>query len=112
MASATVAEGSAPQHPEEDIAIPAHLDGIAYLYGHPLLNSLSPPLHQTIYDILNLKWTQLPLSRVYGTSSAYPPPYTRSPSNEKFISSVRANAKFVGASVTMPWKVSIMAHLD
>lgn len=102
------------QPPEEPIAIPAHLDGIAYLYGHPLLNSLSPPLHQTVYTALNLNWTQIPLSSIYGSSSTYPPPYTRSPPIEKFLASIRANPKFVGSSVTMPWKVNIMkdGYLD
>ena len=100
------------QPPEEPISIPAQLDGIAYLYGHPLLNSLSPSLHQTVYDTLGLNWTQIPLSSVYGSSPTYPPPYTRSPPIEKFLKSIRANPKFVGSSVTMPWKVNIMAHLD
>ena len=100
------------EQPEEPIPIPSHLDGIAYLYGHPLLNSLSPLLHQTIYDVLNLKWSQFLLSSTYGTSSTYPPPYTKSPPVDKFIASIRENERFVGSSVTMPRKVSIMAHLD
>lgn len=104
---------SAP--PEEPIHEPAHLDGIAYLYGHPLLNSLSPPLHQTIYDALGLNWTQIPLSSVIPgneNTKTYPPPYTRSPSIEKFLAAIRTNPRFVGSSVTMPWKVNIMSHLD
>ncbi|KAJ5579480.1 Quinate/shikimate 5-dehydrogenase/glutamyl-tRNA reductase [Penicillium hispanicum] len=98
--------------PEEPIAIPSNRDGVAYLYGHPLLNSLSPPLHQTVYNALGLNWTQIPLSSVYGTSAAYPPPYTQSPPIEKFLTSIRSNPKFVGSSVTMPHKVAIMPHLD
>lgn len=101
--------------PEEPIHEPANLDGIAYLYGHPLLNSLSPPLHQTIYDALGLKWTQIPLSSVIPgneNTKTYPPPYTRSPSISKFLAAIRANPRFVGSSVTMPWKVNIMSHLD
>ncbi|KAH8426029.1 shikimate dehydrogenase family protein [Aspergillus melleus] len=98
--------------PEEPITIPDHLDGVAYLYGHPLLNSLSPPLHQTVYTALGLNWTQIPLSSVTGTSATYPPPYTRSPPIPTFLASIRANPKFVGSSVTMPWKVNIMPHLD
>lgn len=94
------------------ISGPSDLDGISYLYGHPLLNSLSPPLHQTVYNALHLNWTQIPLSTVSGTSTTYPPPYTLSPPIEAFLASIRANPKFVGSSVTMPWKVSIMAHLD
>ncbi|OJJ79004.1 shikimate dehydrogenase family protein [Aspergillus glaucus CBS 516.65] len=102
----------ASQQTEEPITTPAHLDGVAYLYGHPLLNSLSPPLHQTVYNALGLNWTQIPLSSVTGTSATYPPPYTKSPPIPTFLSSIRENPKFVGSSVTMPWKVNIMAHLD
>ncbi|KAJ5946368.1 Quinate/shikimate 5-dehydrogenase/glutamyl-tRNA reductase [Penicillium verhagenii] len=98
--------------PEEPITIPDNRDGVAYLYGHPLLNSLSPPLHQTVYNALGLNWTQIPLSSVYGTSATYPPPYTKSPTVEKFVASIRSNPKFVGSSVTMPHKVAIMPHLD
>ena len=97
---------------EEPITSPPNLDGVAYLYGHPLLNSLSPPLHQTVYNALALNWTQIPLSSICGTSATYPPPYTRSPPIDKYLASIRTNPKFVGSSVTMPWKVGIMAHLD
>lgn len=111
MAAAQVTTpGQTP--PEEPIVSPSHLDGVAYLYGHPLLNSLSPPLHQTIYGRLGLNWQQIPLSSVRGTSETYPPPYTRSPPIAEFLTSVRANPKFVGSSVTMPHKVAIMSHLD
>ncbi|KAJ6167937.1 hypothetical protein N7497_000780 [Penicillium chrysogenum] len=79
--------------PEEPISIPSNRDGVAYLYGHPLLNSLSPPLHQTVYN-------------------TYPPPYTRSPPIEKYLASIKSNPKFVGSSVTMPHKVAIMPYLD
>ncbi|GIC91951.1 shikimate dehydrogenase family protein [Aspergillus udagawae] len=112
MASQIMDIVSEQQPPEEPISIPDHFDGVAYLYGHPLLNSLSPPLHQTIYQALNLNWTQIPLSSVYGTSESYPPPYTRSPPIPKFLASIKSNPKFVGSSVTMPWKVTIMPHLD
>jgi quinate dehydrogenase len=100
------------QTPEEPISIPSNLDGVAYLYGHPRLNSLSPPLHQTVYNALGLNWTQIPLSSVTGTSETYPPPYTKSPSIEKYLASIKSNPKFVGSSVTMPHKVAIMPHLD
>ncbi|KAJ5490022.1 Quinate/shikimate 5-dehydrogenase/glutamyl-tRNA reductase [Penicillium expansum] len=86
--------------PEEPITIPSDRDGVAYLYGHPLLNSLSPPLHQTVYNALGLNWTQIPLSSVSGPSETYPPPLHTS------------NPKFVGSSVTMPHKVAIMPYLD
>ncbi|KAG2415391.1 quinate dehydrogenase [Aspergillus terreus] len=112
MAAPPTTSASSGSPPEEPILIPDHLDGVAYLYGHPLLNSLSPPLHQTVYNALGLNWTQIPLSSVCGTSATYPPPYTRSPPIDKFLASIRANPKFVGSSVTMPWKVAIMPHLD
>lgn len=111
MAAPQVTTPSQPP-PEEPITVPSHLDGIAYLYGHPLLNSLSPPLHQIVYNALGLNWQQIPLSSVYGSSDSYPPPYTRSPPIEKFLTSIRSNPKFVGSSVTMPHKVAIMPYLD
>lgn len=111
--AAPAVEATAPQtRPEEPITSPSHLDGVAYLYGHPLLNSLSPPLHQTVYNALGLNWQQIPLSSVTGTSATYPPPYTLSPPIKTFLASIKANPKFVGSSVTMPHKVAIMPHLD
>ena len=92
----------------EPITSPADRDGVAYLYGHPLRNSLSPPLHQTVYNALGLNWTQIPLS----TANAPSGTFTKSPEIPTFLSSIRANPKFVGSSVTMPWKVAIMSHLD
>ncbi|KAL4866453.1 hypothetical protein BDV12DRAFT_210460 [Aspergillus spectabilis] len=92
----------------ESITIPSDRDGVAYLYGHPLRNSLSPPLHQTVYNALGLNWTQIPLSSPSPNGSSY----TQSPAIDTFLSSIRANPKFVGSSVTMPWKVAIMPHLD
>jgi quinate dehydrogenase len=97
---------------EEPIPSPADLDGIAYLYGHPLRGSLSPLLHQTIFNALGLNWRQFLLSKSDTSSSYFPPPYTRSPPIDKFLATTRANPKFVGSSVTMPWKVSIMPYLD
>ncbi|KKK20229.1 hypothetical protein P175DRAFT_0499176 [Aspergillus ochraceoroseus IBT 24754] len=90
----------------EPITIPEERDGVAYLYGHPLRNSLSPSLHQTIYNTLGLNWTQIPLSSTNGAS------FTQSPEISTFLTSIRSNPKFVGSSVTMPWKVAIMPHLD
>ncbi|PLN84378.1 putative quinate 5-dehydrogenase [Aspergillus taichungensis] len=111
MATTQVANHAQPPL-EEPITCPDHLDGVAYLYGHPLINSLSPPLHQTVYKKLGLNWTQIPLSSVTGKSATYPPPYTKSPPIDKYLAAIRANPKFVGSSVTMPWKVAIMPHLD
>lgn len=38
-----------------------HLDRVGYLFGHPIAHSMSPLLHQTVYDGIGLKWSQLPL---------------------------------------------------
>jgi quinate dehydrogenase len=32
-----------------------------YLFGYPIAHSMSPLLHQTVYDELGLDWSQLPL---------------------------------------------------
>lgn len=96
----------------EDIPTPSSLDGLAYLYGHPLLNSLSPLLHKTIYDALGLNWEQFPLSKSDTSSLTYPPPYTLSPPITDFLDHVRSNDRFVGSSVTMPYKVAILPFLD
>lgn len=32
-----------------------------YLFGHPIAHSMSPLLHQTVYDNLGLNWSQYPL---------------------------------------------------
>ncbi|KAL9070554.1 MAG: hypothetical protein Q9157_005779 [Trypethelium eluteriae] len=57
---------------------------------------MSPLLHQTIYDALNLRWTQQ---------------LFESKDMAKFLQLTR-DPKFFGASVTMPHKVSIVSHLD
>ncbi|KAK2807400.1 hypothetical protein FQN51_003226 [Onygenales sp. PD_10] len=99
--------------PSPTLPAPADLAGVSYLYGHPLLNSLSPLLHKTIYNALGLNWAQIPLS-VSDTSNpdVFPPPYTLSPPIGEFLAAAKANPRFVGASVTMPWKVAILPHLD
>ncbi|KAK2811081.1 hypothetical protein FQN50_002416 [Emmonsiellopsis sp. PD_5] len=102
-----------PPSPSPTLPAPADLTGVSYLYGHPLLNSLSPLLHKTIYNALGLNWAQIPLS-VSDTSdpNVFPPPYTLSPPIAEFLAAAKANPRFVGASVTMPWKVAILPHLD
>jgi quinate dehydrogenase len=74
----------------------SHLEGVNYLFGHPIAHSLSPLLHQTVYNNLNLKWSQLPFD-----STSIP-----------IFLSLTKNPKFYGASVTMPHKVAIIPHLD
>jgi quinate dehydrogenase len=74
----------------------SHLERVNYLFGHPIAHSLSPLLHQTVYDNLSLKWSQLPLN------STDVPNFLR----------LTKDPKFYGASVTMPHKVAIIPHLD
>ncbi|KAH7336294.1 hypothetical protein BKA65DRAFT_506103 [Rhexocercosporidium sp. MPI-PUGE-AT-0058] len=74
----------------------SHLERVNYLFGHPIAHSLSPLLHQTVYDNLNLKWSQLPLD------STDVPNFLR----------LTKDPKFYGASVTMPHKVAIIPYLD
>ncbi|KAK2627931.1 hypothetical protein QTJ16_002577 [Diplocarpon rosae] len=74
----------------------SHLEGVNYLFGHPIAHSLSPLLHQTVYDNLKLKWAQVPLD------STDIPNFLR----------LTKDPKFYGASVTMPHKVAIIPHLD
>lgn len=57
---------------------------------------MSPLLHQTVYNDLGLNWSQLPLD---STDMA------------DFLERIK-DAKFYGASVTMPHKVAILKHLD
>ncbi|KAF2196207.1 quinate dehydrogenase [Delitschia confertaspora ATCC 74209] len=74
----------------------SHLDRHGYLFGHPIAHSMSPLLHQTVYDALELNWAQIPLD---------------STDMELFLKLIKA-PRFYGASVTMPHKVSILQHLD
>ncbi|KAF2445234.1 hypothetical protein P171DRAFT_388093 [Karstenula rhodostoma CBS 690.94] len=67
-----------------------------YLFGHPIAHSLSPLLHQTIYDGLGLPWSQFPLD---------------STDMDLFLR-LREDPRFYGASITMPHKVTILPHLD
>jgi quinate dehydrogenase len=67
-----------------------------YLFGHPIAHSMSPLLHQTVYDNLGLKWSQFPLD---------------STDMSLFLDLIK-HPQFYGASVTMPHKVAILKHLD
>lgn len=40
------------------------VDRHAYLFGYPIAHSMSPVLHQTVNDSLNLKWSQFLLESV------------------------------------------------
>ncbi|OAK97699.1 hypothetical protein IQ06DRAFT_280332 [Phaeosphaeriaceae sp. SRC1lsM3a] len=67
-----------------------------YLFGHPIAHSMSPLLHQTVYDNLGLNWSQIPFD---------------STDMSLFLNLIK-DPSFYGASVTMPHKVAILKHLD
>ncbi|KAF2107843.1 hypothetical protein BDV96DRAFT_653348 [Lophiotrema nucula] len=67
-----------------------------YLFGHPIAHSMSPLLHQTVYDGLGLKWSQFPLDSL----------------DMDLFLRLREDPNFYGASVTMPHKIAILKHLD
>ncbi|KAI7545295.1 shikimate/quinate 5-dehydrogenase [Hortaea werneckii] len=73
-----------------------HLDKHGYLFGHPIAHSMSPLFHQTIYDNLGLRWSQLPL-----------------PSTDiKHFMELIQHPNCFGSAVTMPHKVAILPYLD
>ncbi|KAM3084133.1 hypothetical protein ACMFMG_001764 [Clarireedia jacksonii] len=84
---------STPAVPPPDIS---HLDKVAYLFGYPIAHSLSPLFHSTIFNSLSLNYNQF----LYET---------RSLSDCLLLTQ---SPKFLGASVTMPFKVAILPHLD
>ncbi|KAJ4305380.1 Quinate dehydrogenase [Kalmusia sp. IMI 367209] len=78
---------------------PSRLDTVerhGYLFGHPIAHSLSPLLHQTVYDGIGLPWSQFPLDSL----------------DMDLFLRLREDPRFYGASVTMPHKVAILKHLD
>jgi quinate dehydrogenase len=66
------------------------------VFGYPIAHSMSPLLHQTIYEGLGLNWSQFSLESV----------------DMNLFLRLREDPKFIGASVTMPHKVAILKHLD
>ncbi|KAI5463602.1 hypothetical protein BGZ63DRAFT_471609 [Mariannaea sp. PMI_226] len=74
----------------------SQLDRHGYLFGKKLTNSLSPYLHNVIYQHLGLRWGQVRLD-----SADIP----------AFLELAR-HRDFYGASVTMPNKVAILPYLD
>ncbi|KAK4201753.1 hypothetical protein QBC40DRAFT_338932 [Triangularia verruculosa] len=67
-----------------------------FLFGKKLAASMSPLLHDVVYQNLNLNWAQLRLD---------------SDDIHLFLDLVQ-DPKFYGASITMPNKVSIIPHLN
>ncbi|OAA43630.1 NAD(P)-binding domain protein [Metarhizium rileyi] len=72
------------------------LDRHGYLFGQKITHSLSPFLHQVIYDHLGLRWAQIRLD---------------SADMSHFLQ-LAQHPSFYGASVTMPNKVAILSYLD
>ncbi|KAF2731806.1 quinate dehydrogenase [Polyplosphaeria fusca] len=87
---------SAQEHQTTSLPDTSHVERHGYLFGHPIAHSMSPLLHQTVYDGLGLKWSQFPLD------SLDMPLFLR----------LREHPNFYGASVTMPHKLAILKHLD
>ncbi|TKA83849.1 hypothetical protein B0A55_00116 [Friedmanniomyces simplex] len=73
-----------------------HLGRHGYLFGYPIAHSMSPLFHQTVYDHLGLRWSQLLLE---------------STDMLQFLRLLRDKRLF-GASVTMPHKLAIIKYLD
>jgi quinate dehydrogenase len=67
-----------------------------YLFGYPIAHSLSPLFHDTNYSSLGLNYEQ----HLYETRSL------------PACLALTRTPKFMGASVTMPFKVAIIPHLD
>jgi quinate dehydrogenase len=84
---------STPLQKSADIA---HLEGFVSFFGYPIKHSFSPLLHQTVYDNIGLKWSQIPFESV---------------DTDKFLQ-ILQNPKCHGSTVTMPHKVSIIPYLD
>lgn len=76
---------------------PSSLERVAYLVGFPIAHSLSPLLHHTIYSSIGKRWGQV----LYETRDL-----------NEFVDYMRKDARFLGSSVTMPFKVAIIPHLD
>ncbi|QDS75691.1 hypothetical protein FKW77_007775 [Venturia effusa] len=71
-------------------------DGVGVLFGYPIAHSLSPLLHQTIYDTLGLNWN-------FSLFESMDMP--------QFLEFIR-DPRCFGSAVTMPHKVAILPHLD
>lgn len=82
---------SDPPHPPTE-----HLEKVLYLFGYPIAHSLSPLFHNTNYADLSLSYAQY----LYETPSL------------ALCLTLTKFPKFLGASVTMPFKVVIIPHLD
>jgi quinate dehydrogenase len=92
----------------------AKLERHGYLFGHPIAHSMSPLLHQTVYDNLGLNWSQIPLDSTDMSmflNLIKHPQFYGAHTFRLIIPKADTNW-IVGASVTMPHKVAILKHLD
>jgi len=64
------------------------VDRHGYLFGHPIAHSMSPILHQTVYDGLGMKWSQFPLDSL----------------DMDLFLRLRADPRFYGMLVLKQWK--------
>ncbi|KAL9061548.1 MAG: hypothetical protein Q9162_000080 [Coniocarpon cinnabarinum] len=67
-----------------------------YLFGYPISHSLSPHIHNTVFNTLQFPWHY----RLFESKNI-----------EKFLKLLK-DQRCVGAAVTMPHKITIMQHLD
>ncbi|WPG99367.1 Hypothetical protein R9X50_00218100 [Acrodontium crateriforme] len=72
------------------------LDKHGYLFGYPIAHSMSPLMHQTVFNGLGLNWSQQLLP---------------STDMDQFLQLIR-DPRLFGSSITMPHKLAIMPHLD
>ncbi|KAH7079900.1 hypothetical protein BKA63DRAFT_505270 [Paraphoma chrysanthemicola] len=93
---ATITQEMTSETRQPDVPDVSQVERHGYLFGHPIAHSMSPLLHQTIYDNLGLDWSQFPLDST----------------NMPLFLELIKHPQFYGASVTMPHKVAIIKHLD
>ena len=74
----------------------SRVDHVFYLFGYGIQHSLSPFLHQVVFDDFGLNWAYL----LFEQKELAP-----------CLQAMR-DPKFLGAAVTMPHKVGIVPHLD
>jgi quinate dehydrogenase len=100
LATSSSSTPSQPSSLDTSVAPPppdtTNLDRALYLFGYPISHSLSPLFHGTVYSNLHLKYEQF----LYESESL------------QACLALTQDPKFLGASVTMPFKVSIIPHLD
>jgi quinate dehydrogenase len=91
---------STPLSSEEVLHQHTGVPNVAYLVGFPIAHSASPTLHESISAS-----TQFPYRQVLVESNDL----------SRFLNYIRSHAatpKFLGSGVTMPYKVSVIPHLD